>query len=72
MELDRLIEGLELLVPIAKTIPVFGTIIEGSLEATVKLVKYAQVRHMNCARCSATSSPFSGREDEQRRGKGAR
>jgi hypothetical protein len=41
--LDSLVETLELLAPIGKTLPVVGNAVEGSLEATVKIIKFAQV-----------------------------
>jgi hypothetical protein len=44
MALDQVLETIELLVPLAKAIPVLGSTVEGSLEAVAKIIKYAQVR----------------------------
>jgi hypothetical protein len=41
--LDSFVETLELLAPIGKTLPVVGNSVEGSLEAAVKVIKFAQV-----------------------------
>jgi hypothetical protein len=40
------IRTLELLTPIAKTIPLLGSPLEGSLEAAVEILKFAQVLHL--------------------------
>jgi hypothetical protein len=44
MAVSDLIRGLEILVPIAKAVPVLGTPVEGSLEAAIKILQYAEVR----------------------------
>jgi hypothetical protein len=46
MALEGLIQTLELLIPIAKAIPLLGSPVEGSLEAAVKIVQLAQVRRL--------------------------
>jgi hypothetical protein len=46
MALEDLIKTLELLVPIAKTVPVLGSPVEGSLDAAVKILRFAQVRRV--------------------------
>jgi hypothetical protein len=38
-----LIDGLEVLVPVAKAVPVLGAPVEGALEAVKKILKYAEV-----------------------------
>jgi hypothetical protein len=48
MALDEAMEILEVLVPIAKAVPILGAPVEGSLEALSKILKFAQVRHL-CA-----------------------
>jgi hypothetical protein len=40
------IRTLELLTPIARTIPLLGSPLEGSLEAAVEILKFAQVRRL--------------------------
>jgi hypothetical protein len=44
MAVSDLIRGLEILVPIAKAVPVLGAPVEGSLEAAIKIMQYAEVR----------------------------
>jgi hypothetical protein len=44
MALESWIQALELLTPVAKAVPVLGAPVEGSLEAAVKILKFAQVR----------------------------
>jgi hypothetical protein len=46
MALEDWIKTLELLVPIAKAVPVLGAPVEGSLEAAVKILQFAQVRRL--------------------------
>jgi hypothetical protein len=46
--LDILIESLELLVPIAKAVPALGSMIEGALEAAIKVIKFAKVSLRSC------------------------
>jgi hypothetical protein len=43
-KIEMIIDSLDILVPIAETVPVVGTTIKGSLEATKKILEYAQVR----------------------------
>jgi hypothetical protein len=38
-----LIDGLEVLVPVAKAVPVLGAPVEGALEAVKQILKYAEV-----------------------------
>jgi uncharacterized protein (DUF39 family) len=44
--LEGWIRTLELLTPIAKSIPLLGSPLEGSLEAVVQILKFAQVRRV--------------------------
>jgi hypothetical protein len=44
MPLIATTEFLDIMIPIAKAIPVLGTPVEGALEATSKILGYAQVR----------------------------
>jgi hypothetical protein len=44
MSIEDWIKTLELLVPIAKAVPLLGSPVEGSLEAAVKILQLAQVR----------------------------
>jgi hypothetical protein len=46
MALEEALEILEVLVPIAKAVPILGVPVEGSLEALSKILKFAQVRHL--------------------------
>jgi hypothetical protein len=46
MSLEEALEILEVLVPIAKAVPILGAPVEGSLEALSKILKFAQVRHL--------------------------
>jgi hypothetical protein len=45
MALDEAIDILQVLVPIAKAVPLLGAPVEGSLEALSKILEFAQVRH---------------------------
>jgi hypothetical protein len=45
MALDEVIDILNVLVPIAKAVPILGAPVEGSLEALSKILEFAQVRH---------------------------
>jgi hypothetical protein len=42
--LDALVEILKGLVPIAKAVPILGPTVEGSLEATIQVIEFTQVR----------------------------
>jgi hypothetical protein len=44
MALDEAIDILNVLVPIAKAVPILGAPVEGSLEALSKILEFAQVR----------------------------
>jgi hypothetical protein len=46
MAIGDWIKTLELLVPIAKAVPVLGAPVEGSLEAAVKILQFAQARRI--------------------------
>jgi uncharacterized protein (UPF0210 family) len=52
MALEDLIKTLELLVPIAKAVPVLGSPVEGSLETAVKILRFAQVRRLDTRQVS--------------------
>jgi hypothetical protein len=43
IDIGLLIDGLELLVPVAKAVPVLGAPVEGALEAVKKILNYAEV-----------------------------
>jgi hypothetical protein len=45
MQLSDILGQLEILVPIAKAVPVFGAPVEGSLEAAIRILRYATVGH---------------------------
>jgi hypothetical protein len=47
MALEEALEIFEMLVPIAKAVPILGAPVEGSLEALSKILKFAQVRHLS-------------------------
>jgi hypothetical protein len=44
MPLTTATEFLDIMTPIAEAVPVLGTPVKGALEATSKILKYAQVR----------------------------
>jgi hypothetical protein len=46
MALEEAISILEVLVPIAKAVPVLGAPVEGSLEALSKILRFAQARNL--------------------------
>jgi hypothetical protein len=46
MALEDWIETLELLIPIARAVPVLGPPVEGSLEAAMKILQFTQVRRL--------------------------
>jgi hypothetical protein len=71
MALDRTIQVLQVLVPIAGTIPLAGQNLKAALEATEKLCEVAKVGHHDChlaARDSHQilflSSPFTKAENK--------
>jgi hypothetical protein len=43
-KLELAISTLDVLIPIAKAVPVLGSRVEGSLEVAKKILEYAQVR----------------------------
>jgi hypothetical protein len=45
MALEEAINILDVLVPIAKTVPILGAHVEGSLEVLKKILEFSQVRH---------------------------
>jgi hypothetical protein len=72
MSLEGWIKTLELLIPIAKAVPVLGSPVEGSLEAAVKILRFAQVRRLRRLHENLDLRSHSGREDEQEADKRAR
>jgi hypothetical protein len=44
MPLTTATELLDIMIPIAEAVPVLGTPVKGALEATSKIVRYAQAR----------------------------
>jgi hypothetical protein len=63
-----LIDGLEVLVPVAKAVPVLGAPVEGALEAVKKILKYAEVStsdpQAEGARCITTVQQVKSNKDE--------
>jgi hypothetical protein len=55
IDIGVLIDGLEVLVPVAKAVPVLGAPVEGALEAVKQILKYAEVsasdKQAESARC---------------------
>jgi hypothetical protein len=72
MSLESWINTLELLLPIAKAVPVLGSPVEGSLEAAVKILQFAQARRPQESPATTCSQSYAGSEDEQRADEGAR
>jgi hypothetical protein len=64
MALEDLIKTLELLVPIAKAVPVLGAPVEGTLEAAVKILQLAQVRDSRLLSAYMRSRLCAGREEQ--------
>jgi hypothetical protein len=46
MSFEGWIKTLEILIPIAKAVPLLGSPVEGSLEAAIKILQFAQVRRL--------------------------
>jgi hypothetical protein len=63
-----LIDGLEVLVPVAKAVPVLGAPIEGALEAVKKILKYAEVstfdKQTESNRCITATQEVKSNKDE--------
>jgi hypothetical protein len=55
MALDEAIDILNVLVPIAKAVPILGAPVEGSLEALSKILEFTQVRHGSAYPASLSS-----------------
>jgi hypothetical protein len=47
MALDQAIDILNVLVPIAKAVPILGAPVEGSLEALSRILEFAQARYLH-------------------------
>jgi hypothetical protein len=56
MALEEAIDILEILVPIAKAVPILGAPVEGSLEALKKILEFAQARHWSSDQASLSSA----------------
>jgi hypothetical protein len=69
INLDHLISALDALTPLAKAVPSpVGGPLEGALESTGRILKYAKVRLLSTSTTGADISP--GSQSEQRRGEG--
>jgi hypothetical protein len=69
INLNHLISALDALTPLAKAVPSpVGGPLEGALESTGRILKYAQVCPMSISIVDSDHS--SGSQNEQRRGKG--
>jgi hypothetical protein len=68
IDIGLLIDGLEVLVPVAKAVPVLGTPVEGALEAVKKILKYAEVStsdpQAESARCITAVQQVKSNKDE--------
>jgi hypothetical protein len=67
MALDEAIDILKLLVPIAKTVPILGAPVEGSLEALSRILEFAQVRHLPAEPSSTDLGDRESRLRERKR-----
>jgi hypothetical protein len=63
--LDTFVETLELLVPIAKAVPILGSTVEGSLEAAIKVIQFTQVRQSPSLSKVRSIQHYAGRAQEQ-------
>jgi hypothetical protein len=63
-----LIDGLEVLVPVAKAVPVMGAPFEGALEAAKQILKYAEVstsdQQAESARCITMIQQVKSNKEE--------
>jgi hypothetical protein len=66
MALEEAIQILEVITPIAETLPVVGTSLKGALEASGKILRFAQVRYFGARNFLFLPSPWLiGSESEQ-------
>jgi hypothetical protein len=68
LNVGLLIDGLEVLVPVAKAVPVLGAPVEGALEAVKKILKYAEVstsdQHAESGRCITVVQQVKSNKDD--------
>jgi hypothetical protein len=68
IDIGRLIDGLEVLVPVAKAVPVMGAPFEGALEAAKQILKYAEVstsvQQTESARCLTAVQQVKSNKEE--------